>query len=726
MNIYRYRHAMLLGLFAAATACSAGQGESVSQSSAAIGRGIIRKPPPPKDQSFLAPQSWGKGEFTSDHGWNPSLDVRVLADVNHDGKQDIVGFGDAGVYLALSTGTSFAPAQFVLEGFANDQGWTVENHIRTLADVNGDGLPDLVGFGDDGVWTSLGTGTGFAPAIYVLADFGYNQGWRVDQHIRLLSDLNGDGLPDIIGFGNAGVYTSLNGPTGFGPVSFVVANFGADQGWNNSVHVRTTGDINGDGLQDIVAFGYDGVWTALSVGAYFTPPAFVLADYGASTAAGSWTAGGRDVRQVIDINGDHLADIVGFGDTGVYTSLSTGGGGFTSPTFALADFGFNQLGYADEDDAPRFLADFNGDGYLDIVAYSSDEYLRRSIGYSGGTFGASAGVMDTFSSIGGWVTPADVNGDGLPDLVGFGKTDVMVEISTASPVPAPAAAPSNLHVTAATPSSLTIAWDDNSTNELGFSYSFRNEVTGVEGAAAVGPNVTSAVITGLDSNAAYCIDLSSYSNFGGGAAPELCNAMTGLGGPAIALTNSTHTSLAFTISATGATALRWDLDGVTAVTTQSGSTATPVFTGLTAGTTYCLHAAQQVGTTWSGDSVACEITPAIVTGTSSLAMPEDPPPETGYISYSGTWSPGGRTITSFTGAYTGSVGIGFLKYGYDPTTDCGNASAVVYLLGGATLGASDIAQIEWPEAGGTIDFVGCAINMSTVASDMFVNVNWSE
>jgi hypothetical protein len=107
-------------------------------------------------------------------------------------------------------------------------------------------------------------------------------------------------------------------------------------------------------------------------------------------------------------------------------------------------------------------------------------------------------------------------------------------------------------------------------------------------------------------------------------------------------------------------------------------------------------------------------------------MPEDPPPETGYISYSGTWSPGGRTITSFTGAYTGSVGIGFLKYGYDPTTDCGNASAVVYLLGGATLGASDIAQIEWPEAGGTIDFVGCAINMSTVASDMFVNVNWSE
>jgi hypothetical protein len=43
----------------------------------------------------------------------------------------------------------------------------------------------------------------------VIANYAFNAGgWRVDQHPRFLADINGDGRADVVGFGNAGVYVS--------------------------------------------------------------------------------------------------------------------------------------------------------------------------------------------------------------------------------------------------------------------------------------------------------------------------------------------------------------------------------------------------------------------------------------------------------------------------------------------------------------------------------------
>ena len=47
----------------------------------------------------------------------------------------------------------------------------------------------------------------FTPAHYVVPEFGYNQGWRVEQHPRLVADITGDQRADIVGFANNGVYT---------------------------------------------------------------------------------------------------------------------------------------------------------------------------------------------------------------------------------------------------------------------------------------------------------------------------------------------------------------------------------------------------------------------------------------------------------------------------------------------------------------------------------------
>jgi hypothetical protein len=82
-------------------------------------------------------------------------------------------------------------------------------HPRVLADVNGDGTHDVVGFWNDGVYVSPSTGSGFTQATRWVDSYSNpNGGWRVDKHLRLLADVNGDGKDNVVGFGDGGVYVS--------------------------------------------------------------------------------------------------------------------------------------------------------------------------------------------------------------------------------------------------------------------------------------------------------------------------------------------------------------------------------------------------------------------------------------------------------------------------------------------------------------------------------------
>jgi len=67
----------------------------------------------------------------------------------------------------------------------------------------------------------------FTPQI-ALSDFGYNQDWRVENHLRFLADVTGEGRADIIGFGDAGVLVSpaVAGGTFREQPLFVIPNFG--------------------------------------------------------------------------------------------------------------------------------------------------------------------------------------------------------------------------------------------------------------------------------------------------------------------------------------------------------------------------------------------------------------------------------------------------------------------------------------------------------------------
>jgi hypothetical protein len=69
-----------------------------------------------------------------------------------------------------------------------------------------------------------------------------------------------------------------------------------------------------------------------------------------------------------------MADIVGFGNGGVYVALATGGGHFATPIIDIPAFN-PANGWTGQDAFPRQLADVNGDGQADIVGYGNPGVL---------------------------------------------------------------------------------------------------------------------------------------------------------------------------------------------------------------------------------------------------------------------------------------------------------------------------------------------------------------
>jgi hypothetical protein len=381
---------------------------------------------------FEDPSLWVANYGYNAGGWRVDRHPRTLADVNGDGLEDVVGFGNAGVYVSLSSGDDFAAPSLWVASYGYDAGgWRVNRHPREVVDVDGDGDADIVGFGNAGVYVSLSTGSGYtSPALWV-ANYGYSAGgWRVTKHPRELADVNGDGKQDIVGFGDAGAYVSLNTGSSFTAPALWVANYGYGAGgWRVAKHPRELADVNGDGKEDIVGFGDAGAYVSLSTGSGFTAPALWVANYGYS--AGGWRVN-RHPREVVDVNDDGKADIVGFGNAGVYVSLSTGSG-FTAPALWVDNFGWDDGWRVNKH--PRYLADVNGDDFLDVVGFG-DAGVYVSINLDGEDFDDPELWVDSYGyNAGGWRVGkhprdlADVNGDGSYDVVGFGNAGVYVSPS---------------------------------------------------------------------------------------------------------------------------------------------------------------------------------------------------------------------------------------------------------------------------------------------------------
>jgi trimeric autotransporter adhesin len=401
----------------------------------------------------------GDGTFQVPHGYGVQGDPLSVAigDINGDGTPDIAAGAGSSVSVLLSQPLhhDFNAPDLVSSRFGRSDaaGGFSSNDLypRELADVNGDGKADIVGFGENAVFVALGKYDGsFGSPSTEIAYFGaaVSAGsWTSNElYPRQLADVNGDGLADIVGFGKHGVEVALaTGGGHFGAASLVLAQFGAEAdagGWTNTqLYPRELADVNGDGMADIIGFGEHGVYVSLATGGgHFGGLDLTLAQFGRGSDAGGWTSTELYPREVADVNGDGKADIVGFGEHGVYVATATGGGHFGGLDLVLAQFGFgpDAGGWSSQDLYPRELADVNGDGRADLVGFG-EAGAYTSFGQSDGHFGGLDLAVQQFgtgSQAGGWSSQdqyprkvADVTGDGMADIVGFGEHGAYVASS---------------------------------------------------------------------------------------------------------------------------------------------------------------------------------------------------------------------------------------------------------------------------------------------------------
>ena len=139
---------------------------------------------------------------------SPSDYKMVAADLNGDGKTDLVytGFGPRitvkNQFGGLSTGASSSVVVLLATGdgtFAppNTVATSLSAYVEGAADLNGDGIPDIVLDGGNdyiGAEVMFGKGDGtFSPPLSLGLPAGY-----LEQHFDAAVDFNGDGKPDIL------------------------------------------------------------------------------------------------------------------------------------------------------------------------------------------------------------------------------------------------------------------------------------------------------------------------------------------------------------------------------------------------------------------------------------------------------------------------------------------------------------------------------------------------
>jgi hypothetical protein len=392
------------------------------------------------DGTFKSAKNYPAGSFPSavvvgDFAGNGVPDLAVVNESPADQVSILLGNGD---------GTFQAPKSFAAGPQARSVG---------VADFSGDGRLDLAVVDAGDVYGNnselrifLGNGDGtFQPGVVLPAG---TYGWSL-----AIADLNGDGLDDVVVSTGQGSRVFLSKGNGDFQAAGVFAVGGES--------LMAPGDFNRDGVLDL-AFtlegdGKVGISLGNGDGTFQAPPSFVAGMAPDSVAVGDFTGNGVDDLVVAD-----YGDAAGNGQ-GVSILLGNGDGTFQAPLtykvetrpeavavgdfngdgildFAVADFGDY---YGDNGDVTMFLGngdgtfhpagtfaagihpvglaldDLNGDGKLDVVVIdrgtANASTVSVLLGNGDGTFKPpiTTSIEPTSPTA---VATGDFNGDGTPDV----------------------------------------------------------------------------------------------------------------------------------------------------------------------------------------------------------------------------------------------------------------------------------------------------------------------
>lgn len=350
--------------------------------------------------------------------------------------------------------------------------------VSKIGDFNADGLSDfIIGAPNSGTqpgaaYVIYGTANGLAFPVD-LANLSTNSdGFRIDgavansqlgNAVADAGDVNGDGLADLVVgapgesaayvlFGKAGGYpagvvvTELNGSNGFRVSGYLNGQLGFS--------VANAGDVNGDGLNDII-LGNGGVNVGVGHVIFGRRSGFT-ASVDATSLDGNngFSINSAQVNQSSflvgtagDVNADGVADIlIGSWYGNAAYVLFGQRSGFSSVVSLAGVNGSNGFALNDGTASSRFgsavagIGDINGDGIADIAVGAPMASTNASNNQAGKTyviFGSSTGFSPVFNVAGlngnnggfqiygaatrdrsGWSVAAagDINGDGHADL----------------------------------------------------------------------------------------------------------------------------------------------------------------------------------------------------------------------------------------------------------------------------------------------------------------------
>jgi hypothetical protein len=323
----------------------------------------------------------------------------ATADVNGDGKPDLISTNGSGITVLLGGGSK---GQFTGGRNYYYQGTTNTPTALAVADVNGDGKPDVIVAndpGDGGFW-------GNTPSISVFLNngnrtFGAAQTYYVlpeDARSLVVGDFNGDGRVDIVagGYKSVTVLLNIGGQTFWSAQTY---SFPYTAGGGVSVAVA---DFNGDGKPDIVATEYyDSTVNVLlnkgdGTGTFGAPRVYAVGGFATSVAVGDFNGDGKPDLAVTTVTASGTTNTYA---VRVLQNLGDGTGAFGSARTYVVGGG-----------AAVAVGDFNHDGKLDIVTTGAEMDVLLNNG--DGTFGTAQKVGPAGSA----VVVADWNGDGFPDL----------------------------------------------------------------------------------------------------------------------------------------------------------------------------------------------------------------------------------------------------------------------------------------------------------------------
>jgi hypothetical protein len=374
------------------------------------------------DGSFRAPVIYASATYADN--------TIAAVDVNGDGKLDLViaaqgvsctgCVGGVSVMLGNGNGTFQSPVAY-------GTGTTNPTDSVAVADLNGDGKSDIVAASScisnvscvSSVAVLLNNGDGTFKAAVNYATNGQAV------HSVAIGDVNGDGKPDIVvaNFCASGDFYCVSGTVGVllgnGDGTFrPVIIYGTGGQHPTAVAL---GDLNDDGKPDIVVSNYQ------TTSGDYTGRIGVLLGNGDGTfqPATTYLSGGiaNNSVTIVDLDGDGKLDLIAVnqgatsgqstGTLGVL--LGNGDGTFrtaivTSTTRLSVDY-FAQVA----------IADFNGDGKIDVACGASDFLL---LGNGDGTFQP----VSPLGFEGTGIAAGDFNIDGRPDLA-VGGVAILLNIS---------------------------------------------------------------------------------------------------------------------------------------------------------------------------------------------------------------------------------------------------------------------------------------------------------